>query len=219
LTNLRTHGKIADEEQKATMRSSGGKPTTCRVIFGGRRLLLVTLVLCALVDQCRAFQARGLIMKKCYLLSLLVILVVTLPTLGLGQDAYIQMRECMLAENGVLYYFWACAGVDAVNDIEICLFDADGNALDFLSISAPPCWYPHASGNCGYWYTEENPISPGECLDEFDFKVPPGNCFILVRWQFTYDGVPVTDWQDTWFTCHYTDTEVKTWSSIKSLYR
>jgi hypothetical protein len=158
-------------------------------------------------------------MRHGYLLLLVFIFIVTISSYGLCQEAYIQLRECMLAENGVLYYFWACAGQDEVNDIEVCLFDEAGNALDFLSVSAPPCWYPHASGNCGYWYTEENPILPGECLDEFDFKVPPGYCTILLRWQFTYNGVPVTDWQDTWFTCHYTSTRSETWGAIKSLYR
>ena len=158
-------------------------------------------------------------MKKCYLLLMVGIFVLTLTSFGLCQDAYVQIRECFVDETGVLYYFWACAGADRVNDMEIFLFDTAGNELNFVSISAPPCWYPHASGNYGYWYTEENPIYPGECLDEFDFKVPPGHCVVLVRWRFTLDGVPVTDWQDTYFTCWITDVESETWGSIKSLYK
>jgi hypothetical protein len=158
-------------------------------------------------------------MKRRYTISLVVVLAMMIPALGLCQEPYITMRECMLSESGVIYYIWACAGPDMVNDFEICIFDEAGDELEYVSISAPPCWYPHASGNCGYWYTEENPISPGECLDEFDFKVPPGNCTILVRWMFTYDGLPVTDWTDTWLSCWITETTPETWGSIKSLYR
>ena len=158
-------------------------------------------------------------MKKCYSLLLVATLVFALAAVASSQEAHIEMRECMLSENGVIYYLWACAGPDMVNDLEVCLFDEAGDELDFVSISSPPCWYPHADGNCGYWYTEDNPILPGECLDEFDFKVPPGNCTVLVRWRFTLDGIPVTDWADIWFSCWITETEVETWGSIKSLYR
>lgn len=158
-------------------------------------------------------------MRRCYLLMLAIVVLVVLPSACLSQEAYVYMRECMLSESGVIYYLWACAGPDTVNDLEICLFDEAGNELEFISISAPPCWYPHASGHCGYWYTEENPILPGECLNEFDFKVPLGNCTILVRWMFTFNGVPVTDWTDTWFNCGITGAEQQTWGSIKSLYR
>jgi hypothetical protein len=158
-------------------------------------------------------------MKKCYVLSLLAAFILAFPTAGTSQEAYIAMRECLLAENGVLYFLWACAGPDTVNDFEVCLFDEDGDELEYVSISAPPSWYPHASGNCGDWYTEENPILPGECLDEFDFKVPPSNCHILVRWRFTWHGIPVTDWTDTWITCWITETESESWGLIKALYK
>ena len=158
-------------------------------------------------------------MKKCYLLLALAVFAVAHPAVAVPPEAYIEMRECELTESGVLYYLWACAGLDTVNDMEICLFDEAGDELEFVSISAPPCWYPHAIGNCGYWYTEENQILPGECLNEFDFKVPPGNCTVLVRWMFTFNGIPVTDWTDTWFSCWITETESETWGSIKSLYR
>jgi hypothetical protein len=158
-------------------------------------------------------------MGKRYTFLLSVFLLLAISAVSLSQEAYVELRECMLSESGVIYYLWACAGADAVNDLEICLFDEAGNALDFISISAPPCWYPHAEGNCGYWYTEENPILPGECLDEFDFKVPPGHCVILLRWRFTFNGIPVTDWADTWFTCWITGTERETWGSIKAIYR
>ena len=157
-------------------------------------------------------------MRRCYPLLLFIVVLVVLPAMPLSQEANVEMRECMLSENGVIYYLWACAGADEVNDIEVCLFDVAGNELEFLTISAPPCWYPHAAGNCGYWYIEENPILPGECLNEFDFKVPLGNCVILVRWRFTFNGVPVTDWIDTWFTCGITGAQPETWGAIKSLY-
>jgi hypothetical protein len=158
-------------------------------------------------------------MKTRYMLFLIVLAVVVIPTLGLCQDPHIEMRECLLTESGVLYYIWVCAGADAVNDFEICLFDEAGNELSFVSISAPPCWYPHASGSCGYWYTEENPILPGECMDEFDFKVPPGSCHILVRWMLTFDGVEIWPWTDTWIDCDLSDAQSETWGAIKSLYR
>jgi hypothetical protein len=158
-------------------------------------------------------------MGRRYLLLLMTVLLLALPAVGLSQEAYIEIRECMLSESGVIYYVWACAGPDTVNDFELCLFDQAGNELEFVSISAPPCWYPHASGNCGYWYTEENVILPGECLNEFDFKVPLGNCIVLVRWRFTFNGIPVTDWVDTWLTCWITETERETWGAIKSIYR
>ena len=158
-------------------------------------------------------------MRKCYLLLLLAAFVFALPATGLSQEAHIEMRECLLAENGVIYFIWACAGQEEVNDFEICVFDEDGDALEFISISSPPCWYAHTTGNCGYWETVDNPILPGECLDEFDFKVPPGNCTILVRWRFTWDGMPVTDWMDTWITCWITEIRTDRWGSIKALYR
>jgi hypothetical protein len=157
-------------------------------------------------------------MRKVLLIGMAGLLVLLYPLWASGQVPEIVFKECVVLSDGVLYHFWACAGPDVVNDIEVYIYDVDGNAVDILSISAPPSWTPHATGNCGYWSTVDNPILPGECLDEFDFKVPPDYCDVLVHWQFTLDGNPVASGH-VYFTCSYTAAEEHTWGSIKSLYR
>ena len=157
-------------------------------------------------------------MNKGWLKVFVVTAILLCPVWAFGQEARIEFNECAVLSNGVLYYVWVCAGADLVNDMHICVYDVDGNAIDMLSISAPPSWTPHAGGNCGDWSTVENPIYPGECLNEFDFKVPPGYCHILVVWQLTQDGTVVAH-GETYLTCASTAVEDYTWSSIKSLYR
>ena len=156
-------------------------------------------------------------MRKALVTGITVLLVTTCPLLAFG-EAGLSFRECMVGGVGVQYFFWVCAGDETVNDLEICVYDEAGNAVGILAISAPPSWTSHATDNCGVWSTTENPIPPGECLDEFDFLVPPGYCVLVIEWWLTRDGTVVASGQAT-FVCGFTAIEESTWGSIKSVYR
>lgn len=165
-------------------------------------------------------------MRRYLLSGVLGLAIMLLPLLAMGQPA-IFFDGCSILNSGspwldhVMYVFSAQAGDDMVNDIHICVYDVDGNALEVVAVSVPGSWYGHVDpgSNCPYYYTLDNPIYPGETLGPFDFIVPPGNCNIIIEWQFTLDGVPVTDWQTVTWTCWYTDTDNETWGAIKTLYR
>jgi hypothetical protein len=121
----------------------------------------------------------------------------------------------------VMYVFSARAGVNMVNDLHVCVYDAAGNLIPVAGVSTPPSWQGHVpmGGECIHYWTLDRPIQPGETYGPFDFVVPPGNCHITIVWWFTYNDVPVTDPVTEHWTCAATGIEPSTWGAVKALYR
>jgi hypothetical protein len=123
-----------------------------------------------------------------------------------------------------VYKFNITAGTCAVNDMEICIYNADNwQPVDIEVCSVPiDGWIcGHNEGpNCAYFETAENPLPAGETFGPFDFGTTGGVVpVIAVVWTFTYDGRVVAGPDTTYFICGASATRPSSWGGIKSLYR
>jgi hypothetical protein len=165
-------------------------------------------------------------MRRYLLLGLVGLAVLVLPLWAVAQPMLV-FDGCTILDSGspwkdhVKFVFHAQAGTDSVNDIHLCVYDQDGNAVAVTAISYEGCWTGHFTpgDNCVDYWSTGVAIAPGGTYGAFDLIMPPGNCVITVVWWFTYDNVPVTDPQTVVWNCPYTAVTSDTWGLIKALYR
>ncbi len=121
-----------------------------------------------------------------------------------------------------IYEFYAKAGDATVNDVELCCF-VDDDPVEVISCSVPASWYCHfeTASYCVHFFSEDNPIPPGQTYGPFDVWVNPDYCFpvLTVVWSMTYNDTIVAGPDTTYWACGPTATEPSTWGTIKALYR
>lgn len=166
-------------------------------------------------------------MRKLMLPGMLALAVLVCPLWVQAQEPMLVFDGCSILDSGtpwldhVMFVFHVQAGADSVNDIHVCVYDANGDLLAIVAISSGGCWTGHfvPGDNCAEYWSTGAAIPPGGTFGAFDFIVPPGYCVITVVWWFTYNEEPVTDPQTVTWACPFTDVENDTWGAIKSLYK
>ena len=132
-------------------------------------------------------------------------------------------RTCLSDCDETVYKFDITAGSCAVNDIELCIYDADtGAPVDIEMCSVPLDWTCGHNGglHCAYYQTTEHPIAPAETYGPFDFSTSGGvRPVLMMVWTFTYDGRVVAGPDTTYFICGASSNESTSWGAVKSLYK
>lgn len=141
---------------------------------------------------------------------------------GAQGNPSLDFLTCISDCDETVYKFNITAGGAPVNDMEICIYDAEtGDPVDIELCSVPLDWICGHNGgpNCSYYQTTEHTIPPTETYGPFDFLTAGGVHRILeVVWSFTYNGNVVAS-GTTYFTCNASGTEQKSWGAVKALYK
>jgi hypothetical protein len=142
---------------------------------------------------------------------------------GAGGDPSMTFLTCLSDCDETMYKFNITAGGAPVNDMELCIYDADtGEPVDIELCSVPLDWSCGHNGgpHCAYYQTTEHTLAPGETHGPFDFVTSGGVHQILeVIWTFTYNGNVVAGPETTYFMCGASGTEPKSWGAVKALYK
>ncbi|MFC1799667.1 hypothetical protein ACFL2Z_01990 [Candidatus Eisenbacteria bacterium] len=142
---------------------------------------------------------------------------------GAGGDPSMEFLTCISDCDETMYKFNITAGGAPVNDMELCIYDADtGEAVDIEMCSVPLDWTCGHNGgpHCAYYQTTEHTLAPGETHGPFDFVTAGGVHQVLeVIWTFTYNGNVVAGPETTYFMCGASETEPRSWGAVKALYK
>jgi hypothetical protein len=142
---------------------------------------------------------------------------------GAGGDPSMSFLTCISDCDETMYKFEITAGAAPVNDMEICIYDANtGAPVDIELCSVPLDWTCGHNGgpHCAYYQTTEHTIPPGVTYGPFDFVTEGGVHPVLeVIWTFTYNGNVVAGPETAYFICGASSTEPKSWGAVKALYK
>jgi hypothetical protein len=140
-----------------------------------------------------------------------------------GGNASLTYLTCISDCDETMYKFDVTAGDAPVNDMELCIYDADtGDPVDIELCSVPLDWNCGHNGgpHCAYYETTEHPILAGDTYGPFDFVTAGGVHHTLqVIWTLTYNGSVVAGPETTYFICGASGTEPRSWGAVKSLYK
>jgi hypothetical protein len=142
---------------------------------------------------------------------------------GAGGDPALTFLTCISDCDETMYKFDVTAGGYPVNDMEICIFDADtGEPVNIELCSVPLDWICGHNGgpHCAYYQTTEHTIPPGVTYGPFDFVTSGGVHQVLeVIWTLTYNGNIVAGPETTYFLCTASGAEPRSWGAVKALYK
>jgi hypothetical protein len=142
---------------------------------------------------------------------------------GAGGDPSMTFLTCISDCDETMYKFDITAGGSPVNDMELCIYDADtGEPVDIEMCSVPLDWTCGHNGgpHCAYYQTTEHTLAPGETHGPFDFVTAGGvHQTLEVIWTFTYNGNIVAGPETTYFMCGASETEPRSWGAVKALYK
>ncbi len=142
---------------------------------------------------------------------------------GAGGDPDLTFITCISDCDETMYKFDVTAGGAPVNDMELCIYDANtGDPVNIELCSVPLDWSCGHNGgpHCAYYQTTEHTIPPGETYGPFDFVTAGGvHRVLMVVWTLTYNGTVVAGPETTYFMCGASGTQQSSWGAVKSLYK
>ena len=140
-----------------------------------------------------------------------------------GGDPALTFLTCISDCDETMYKFDVTAGGAPVNDMELCIYDADtGAPVDIELCSVPLDWNCGHNGgpHCAYYETTEHTIPAGVTYGPFDFVTAGGvHRTLEVVWTLTYNGTVVAGPETTYFICGASGTEPRSWGAVKALYK
>lgn len=138
--------------------------------------------------------------------------------------------ECEIVVTDVLdlgndrckYLFYGMTDCDVVNDFHLELLDPGLATLIGCSVPPESSWFCDIEGDTGHWWTDTNPIQPGDAMPLMDIVMDwngVGDCVPFLA-TFTLDGVNVCSLEICFEFCGPpVPVEEQSWGSIKSMFK